>query len=521
MTPYSLLRDLTTLVRSGAVRPDLPKPGYLGVALQAALGRSPNLALQLAARAVADPRGIAIVDEAGAVSWSTLDQRVSRLANVLADAPPGPVGVLLRNSREFVEAQLAANRAGRTALLLNTWLGAEELAHVVAAHEPAVLVAGVEQADPLPAGPERILVGDGGDYEARLAAASAKPPTGRQESRIVILTSGTTGRPRGARRSASVEAIGQLTGFLERVPVRAGDRILVAPPLFHAFGQLLLSTAFVVGATVLLQRRFEPDAALRWAGAYRANVLGLVPIMLYRMAQTDVPAPDLKAIVLSGSPLSPPLRERAVARFGEILYDLYGSTETGWVTIATPAEHARKPGTVGRPGRGMRILIADEDGRPLPAGEQGRVYVRTGGEFEGYTEGEERPRLEDAVDTGDAGWLDAGGCLFLAGRADDVVVTGGENVHPREVETVLDGHPDVVESAVVGVPDEEYGQVLAAFVVRRPGARTTPAALRRFVRDRLARYKVPRHLVFTQELPRNATGKVLKRALAEEFTNRS
>ena len=518
MTPFGLLRDAATLVRSGAVRPGLPKPGYLGVALQGLVGRSPNLALQLAARAVADPRGIALIDDSGALTWSALDQRVSRLANVLTQAPPGPVGVLLRNSREFVEAHLAGNRAGRPALLLNTWFGAEELAGVVTSHSPGVLVADVEHQAALPSRVARVLVGQGGDYEARLAAASPRAPVGRQESRMVILTSGTTGTPRGARRSSSVQAIGQLTGFLERVPLRAGDRVLVAPPLFHAFGQLLLSTAMVVGATSILQRRFEPEATLAHAAAYDANVLGLVPVMLHRLALADRRIPDLKAVVLSGSPLSPPLREQAAERFGDVLYDLYGSTETGWVSIATPADHARKPGTVGRPGRGMTVVVADEDGRPLPAGQQGRVYVRTGGEFDGYTGGELKDRLGDATDTGDAGWIDADGYLFLAGRADDVVVTGGENVHPAEVEAVLDAHPGVVESTVAGVPDEEYGQVLAAFVVRRPGSRVKPETLRGFVRERAARYKVPRYVVFRDELPRNATGKVLRRVLAEEFT---
>jgi fatty-acyl-CoA synthase len=211
-----------------------------------------------------------------------------------------------------------------------------------------------------------------------------------------------------------------------------------------------------------------------------------------------------------------------VHRFGEVLYDLYGSTETGWVTIATPDDERRKPGSVGRPGRGMSVVVADDDGRVLPPGEPGRVYVRTGGEFEGYTSGETKARLGDAVDTGDAGWVDEDGYLYVAGRADDTIVTGGENVHAGEIEAVLDAHRDVRESAVVGVPDEEYGQVPAAFVVRRARARTKPETLRRFVRERLARYKVPRHVVFVDELPRNATGKVLKRVLAaEEFTKPS
>lgn len=518
-----LLRTLAVLARAGALRPGVPRPAHARVLRQALRG-SPNLAVQVALHAVARPGAPAVIDDRGVLSWRELDERVSRLANVLAEAPDGPVAVLLRNSREFVEAQLAAGRAGRPALLLNTWFAADEVASVVDEHRPGVIVADAELAPSLTGLPRdlpRVLAGPDGDYEAVLAAASAQAPKLPNNARIVILTSGTTGRPKGAERTSSMEALGHLAGFLERVPLRSNDRVLIAPPLFHAFGQLLLSANLVLGGTVVLPRRFDPHRVVELARTHHVTALGLVPVMLHRLAEVQGDLPGLHAVVVSGSPLPEHLREVAALRFGQVLYDLYGSTETGWVTIATPEDLRRRPGTVGRPGRGTAVLVVDEQDRPVPPGQPGRVYVRTGGEFEGYTGGEQRARLGDAVDTGDAGWLDEHGYLHLIGRADDTVITGGENVHPSEVEAVLDRHPELSESAVVGVPDAEYGQALAAFIVPRGGVAPDTEALRGFVRERLAGYKVPKHVVAVEELPRNATGKVLKRVLAEEFESPS
>jgi acyl-CoA synthetase (AMP-forming)/AMP-acid ligase II len=199
--------------------------------------------------------------------------------------------------------------------------------------------------------------------------------------------------------------------------------------------------------------------------------------------------------------------------FGEVLYNLYGSTEVAWATIATPEDLRAAPGTAGRPPLGTIVKLLDERGREVPQGEGGRIFVGNGMVFDGYTSGGGKEVIGGLMSTGDVGHLDAGGRLFVDGRDDEMIVSGGENVFPREVEDLLADHPAVEDVAVVGVPDAEFGQRLKAFVVRREGAELTEAEVKQHVKENLARFKVPREVVFVAELPRNATGKVLRHEL--------
>jgi fatty-acyl-CoA synthase len=275
-----------------------------------------------------------------------------------------------------------------------------------------------------------------------------------------------------------------------------------------------------MGSTVVLQRRFDPEATLAAIEAHRVRVCAMVPVMLQRImalpeevrARHDTSS--LEVVALSGSALSGDLAAAAMDAFGDVLFNLYGSTEVAWATIATPRDLRRAPGTAGRPPRGTELRIVDDAGKELPLGRTGRVVVRNEMLFEGYTGGETRATVDGFMATGDVGHLDHAGRLFLEGRDDDMVVSGGENVFPQEVEQVLQRHPAVADAACAGVDDDDFGQRLAAWVVLREGASATEDELREHVRGQLARFKVPRDVHLVDELPRTSTGKVVRRALA-------
>ena len=527
--------SLSTLRRAGMVRPIPPKPGLIGLGLSLRK-RTMNMATAVALHRVVRPRHEALVDDAGRLTWAELDERVNRLANVIRGhveqagveedpAEPPRVAFMLRNGREAVELYCAAGRAGAAAVPVNVWSGAGEVAHVVGVQDPVLLVADREVADVVEEGAgdvPRLWVGEAPpgepSYEEALAAASDRQPDVPGTARVITHTSGTTGKPKGAERDVGGSGLKVLVRFLEKVPLHRTDRFLLAPPLFHSLAQGMMGIGLVLGTTLVLPRRFDPEGLLDLIEREEVTAATLVPVMLRRLLEVDEHPGDerLRIAVLSGEPLPTALREDAEKRFGRIFHDLYGATEVGWATIATPEDQVRRPGTVGRPGEDMRIIIVGDDGEPLPAGEEGRIYVVTGFEFDGYTGlgTGDRDELAGAVEFGDVGWLDEDGYLFVSGRSDDMIVSGGENIYPSEIEGVLDGHPDVIEVAVVGEADADYGQALHAFVVRREGSGLDEEAVRAHVRDHLARYKAPRRVSFLDELPRNATGKVLRRELA-------
>ena len=516
--PVALARGALALVRAGLIRPVVPRPALLGLALELPLVR-PSIGLGVALQAALQPSGVAVLDERGMVTWGELDRRVTRLANVLLEhgGSGGSLAFLLRNGREAVECYAAGGRSGLAPVPLNTSVTGAELARILHMQRPDVLVADVEFADAVRFAlrgqddpPLVLQVGGDSSYEAALAAASTTPPFARGTTRIVTHTSGTSAAPKGAERQVGLGGIVSLVGLIDRVPLRRSDRMLIAAPLFHAFAQGLLGAAVVLGAGMVLPRRFDADTFEPLVHRERCTVAGLVPVMLRRILETpawDSPSP-LRIVVTSGSVLSPGLRDRATERFGDVVYDLYGSTEAGFVAISTPEDHRRRRGTVGRPTVGVRLQVLTDDGRPAAAGEVGHLVASTGLEFAGFTGSGPR---RGAVDLGDLGYLDDDGYLFVTGRSDEMVVSGGENVYPAEVEEVIRGHEQVVDVAVLGVPDEEYGEVLVAYVV----GDVDPEGLRDWLHERLSRFKVPKRVVPLDRLPRNATGKVLKRELTK------
>jgi fatty-acyl-CoA synthase len=523
---------LGVLQRAGIVRPMRPDKALRLAERYVRLGTSP--ALGSAATALTRPDELAIVDEIGTLTFRETHERSNALARALADRGIGVgdgVGVLCRNHRYFVEATMACAKLGAVALYLNTAFAARQLAEVLEREGAEVLIYDEEFAGLLSEAGDgrlkRVVAFAEGDVdeetiEELIAARDGTEdlPAPEEGGRYVILTSGTTGTPKGAQRGAP-EGLAPLASFLSKIPRRSGETVVISAPLFHSWGFSHFVLGLSLGATMVLRRKFDPEDALRAIAHHRARTLVVVPVMMQRILQLPdevkrrYDTGSLEVTAASGSALPGELATQWMDQFGDNLYNLYGSTEVAWATIATPEDMRAAPGTAGRPPRGTIIRIVDEEGRAVPRGETGRIFVANGMAFEGYTGGGDKERLEDLVSSGDVGHFDEDGRMFIDGRDDEMIVSGGENVFPREVEDVLAEHDAVAEVAALGVPDEEFGQRLRAFVVLSSGAEASAEDLKDHVKANLARYKVPREIHFIDELPRNATGKVLKRDLAE------
>jgi acyl-CoA synthetase (AMP-forming)/AMP-acid ligase II len=462
------------------------------------------------------PDDVGLVDEHGGLTFHELDAACDAAAAALLATglrPGDRLGLWARNGRGFYLTMVGAARAGIDVCYLNTGFTPAQAGEVVTAERLALLVVDGDLADDVPTGIARMPLPD--LVQAALTSRPVGPLHPHRQSQHVILTSGTTGRARGVARSGGgVDAVAALLGGF---PLRVHERHLVAAPAFHAWGWLHLLLTMLLGSTVVTVGRFDPRRVLDVLVAERCEVLVAVPTMLRQLVDeaAGLPRPDaLRLVAVSGSALSGSLSAEVMDAFGDVLYNLYGSTEVAFATVAGPGDLRAAPGTAGRPLPGVRVRVVDERGRPVPAGRPGEVVVGSGTAFSGYTSGEDRRRTGGGVHVGDLGWFDDEGRLFVGGRVDDLVVTGGENVYPLVVEHALDLHPDVVESAVVGEPDETHGQVLVAHVRLRPGATVAAAELRRWAAERVARHEVPRRVVVHHgPLPRNPTGKVTTRHL--------
>jgi len=515
---------LKVLGRAGVLRPHGPLA--LAKAGKALKDWGVGPAGGFAAAARLDPHRTAIVDELGSLTYDEVHRRSNALARALADlgvSAGDGVAVMCRNHRGFVDASLATAKLGADILYLNTAFAGPQLVEVVARERPRVVVSD-EEFTGLLAGvdvDERVLAWVDGPTEAttldELIASYPDddvPPADRH-GRIVILTSGTTGTPKGAPRSeAGVEAA---VSLLSRMPLHYGWRTHIAAPLFHTWGFAHLALAMLLGSTMVLRRRFDPEACLALAESERCDSVVVIPVMLQRIMALpeDRLAPyDLsrvKVVASSGSALPGDLAIDWMDRFGDHLYNMYGSTEVAYASIATPEDLRAAPSSAGKPPYATIVKILDPDGRPLPPGETGRIFVGNGLLFEGYTGGGHKEVVDGLMSTGDVGRFDEDGRLHVEGRDDEMIVSGGENVFPQEVEDTLMRHEAVVEVAVVGVDDPDYGKRLRAYVVVLGSVGEDD--LKAHVKDNLARFKVPREIVFIDELPRNATGKVLKREL--------
>ncbi|HEY5663522.1 MAG TPA: AMP-binding protein [Ilumatobacter sp.] len=494
------------------------RPDRLPRALLAMAPWGQSIAGLVAGAAARYPERVAVHDDAGSITYRELWQRSRAIATGLRHEGIGPgvaVGVLARNHRGFVEAITAVAATGADLVLLNTGFAGPQLADVVT-HEGIEAVVHDDDFGAIAAGCGARLILDEVAIDAMTAEPAIAP--GAAPGRVVILTSGTTGRPKGAARRSDANGIEGLAALLERIPLRVNDTQVVAAPLFHAWGFSHLLLGLSRCATHVLARRFDAEQTLRATSVHDARVVVVVPVMLARILAlpadrlTAWPTPRLEVIASSGSAIGPKLVVDVLDHFGPVLYNLYGSTEVAIATIADPADLRRAPGTAGRVAFGVRVEIVDKRGDPVPDGATGRVFVGGVMRFDGYTNGDDKERIRGLLSSGDMGFF-RDGLLFVEGRDDDMIVSGGENVFPHEVEDLLAHHPAVAEVAVVGVPDDEFGQALAAFVVRTPGARLTDQQVRDHVKRNLARHKVPRTVAFVDELPRNTTGKLLRSRL--------
>jgi len=521
---------LQVLVQAGVLR--LEPPSRVMAVGRALRKWGPTLGGGYIANAGRRPDSVAVIDEAGSLTFGQIHRRTNAIAAGLRDrgvkAGDG-VAVLCRNHHGFVEASVAISKLGAHVLYLNTGFAGPQLAEVLDREGATAVIFDEEFASLVePNAGDRLLVVawcDGAvthptlDQWAALDAEEPTPP--ERPGRVVILTSGTTGAPKGAVRRPP-KGLGTAAALLSRIPLRADRTTVIAAPLFHSWGlaHLILGTA--LGTTTALRRRFEPEDTLRFVADTKADALAVVPVMLQRILalpehvteKYDVSA--LRVVAASGSALTGELAIEWMDRFGDNLYNLYGSTEVAWATIATPSDLRAAPGTAGKPPLGTQVRVVDEDDRDCPPGVTGRIFVGNDFPFEGYTGGGGKPTLGGLLSVGDVGHFDEAGRLFIEGRDDDMIVSGGENVYPSEVEDLLAKHPAVADVAVVGVADDEFGQRLKAFVVTTPGESLTAEAVQAHVKSHLARYKVPRDVVFLDELPRNATGKVLRRTLREQ-----
>ncbi len=486
----------------------------------------------VAIAAIRHPQRLAVIDEHGQLTYRELDDSVNAIATAWLErglkAGDG-VAIMARNHRGFLQALFAAARCGARIVLMNTGFSGPQVREV-ASREGVDLFVYDEEFEPLmadlelPRGRFRAWVDSRQEaddtLDALIASTPARmPPKPARAPRLVILTSGTTGTPKGAGRDVPF-SLSPIGGPLSKVPFRSGDVAQISAPMFHALGftQGLLQVG--LGATLVLQRRFAPAETLDSLARNRVTTWVIVPVMLQRVLALTPEQwggrdlSHLRIIYLSGSQLGTDLARRARAAFGSVLYNLYGSTEIAYATIATPADLEAAPASVGRVVRGAVVKILGAEGEELATGQTGRIFVGHMIEFEGYTGGGDKERIRGLISSGDVGHFDSAGRLFIDGRDDEMIISGGENVFPREVEELLHTHPEVLEAAAVGVPDDQFGQRLSVFVVRRAGAELTEEDVKDYVRENLARYKVPRDVMFIDELPRNPTGKVLKRELA-------
>jgi acyl-CoA synthetase (AMP-forming)/AMP-acid ligase II len=528
--------QVTTLVQAGIIAPI--RPDKLARIAERYRRYGPTPAMGSAACAIRFPDEVGLIDELGSLTFSQMHERSNALARSLRDEGIGPddgVAIMCRNHRGFADATIACSKLGANALYLNTSFAGPQLVDVLAREGPVALVYDEEfaglLAEAAPGLRRFVAWRDQPGAEPSLEEMIASAPKGdldppAEDSRFVILTSGTTGTPKGASRPQP-SGLSPFANLLAKIPMRTRQTTMIAAPLFHSWGFANFILGLPLAATVVLRRQFDPQETLAATAEHRARGLVVVPVMMQRILQLppekrqNHDLSSLEVTAVSGSAVPGELATRWMDTFGDNLYNLYGSTEVAWATIAMPRDMREAPGTAGRAPRGTVVKIYDPDGHPLPDGETGRIFVGNDMQFEGYTGGGAKDEIDGLMSSGDVGHFDRDGRLFIDGRDDEMIVSGGENVFPREVEELLSDHEAVDEAAAVGVEDEQFGQRLKAFVVLNGGAEASEDELKTYVKAHLARYKVPREIEFLDELPRNATGKVVKRELVGDRQGRS
>jgi acyl-CoA synthetase (AMP-forming)/AMP-acid ligase II len=525
------LQSLVTLTEAGIIRLQRPDRALRTAVSIIRWGVTPAAGYE--ASAARYPDEVALIDELGQLTFREIQQRTNALAHALADDGVNEgdnVAVMARNHRGFVEAVVACSKLGAHALFLNTSFSGPQLADVADREKPKAIIYDEEFAEVLAdAGHRRKRYISWAEPEGetkdptleelieRGDPSNVVPP--EEPGKAIILTSGTTGTPKGASRSQP-KSLDPVAALLSRIPLKAREKTMIAAPLFHAWGFAHFTLGMGLSSTIVLKRKFDEEATLSLTAQHGCTALVVVPVMLQRILELDDEILDrydlshVKAVPVSGSALPGSLSERWMDHFGDNLYNLYGSTEVAWATIATPKDLREAPGTAGKPPRGTIVKIYDDEGQEVETGDTGRIFVGNDLQFEGYTGGGNKDVIDGLMSSGDVGHFDDAGRLFVDGRDDDMIVSGGENVFPQEVEELLEGHDNIKEAAVFGVDDEKFGQRLKAVIVAKK--KMSEDEVKKYVKSNLAGYKVPRDVEFVDELPRTSTGKVLKRELKDD-----
>jgi acyl-CoA synthetase (AMP-forming)/AMP-acid ligase II len=505
---------LTTLRQLHAAGP-LSLPGMVSL-LDAMIAAGLNLATLLRATARAHPERIALVDDRESLRYGELWRRVEVVAVALRTSynlgPGRRVAVACRNHAAAITTICACSRLGAHVVLVNPEQSAasllalaerqrfdlfvydEELAPVVAQMSATTHTLSVAQ--------ESAVSLDG--LAAQFTRTDVRLPPART-GEIVVLTSGTTGQPKAAGRKPSpLNVLPPFLALLARTNLAAYRSLYVATPIYHGYGLAMLLIGLALGAELYVTRRFEAARSCGLIARHRIAAVTLVPLQLQRMLRFDSSAlASLRCVVAGSAPLSPALTRDALDRLGPILFNLYGTSEAGFAILAPPELLGRKPGTIGRPLAGVRTRIVGPAGAEVTGTRVGQLCISSAWTADG----------RGWIATGDLAYRDDEGDLTLCGRVDDMIVSGGENVYPLELEHVLQQHPDVEAVAVVGIPDSEFGQRLKAVVVPKRGVHSDEAALRAWLKPRVARYQMPAVVEFRAELPYTVLGKLDRRAL--------
>jgi len=519
-----------TLLRSGAVGIDPPQVWLRALMAFRAHGPA-GAALVVATQRYGDR--LALVDEIGSLTFAELDGRANSIANSLREQgfrDGDCVGILCRNHRGMFDALFACAKLGARTLLLNTDFAGPQLADVSEREGVAMLIHDEEFSRIVSSYQPRLGnvlawvdddVAGSKTLESLIANGDSSPPVRpARAQQIVLLTSGTTGTPKGAPREFGT-SLAIPGGYLAKIPYRSRRSVYIAAPVFHAWGLLSSMIALALGNTLVMRRRADPVHILDALAEHRCDALVTVPILLSRLIALGEDEIDrrnltsLRIVAVSGSALSAELATRTMDLLGDKVYNLYGSTEVAYATIATPEDLRAAPGTVGRPPHGTTVKLLDDTGNEVSPGAVGRIFVGNSIQFAGYTGGGTKEQIAGLMSTGDVGHLDSAGRLFVDGRDDDMIVSGGENVFPAEIEELLTAHDAIAEAAVVGVPDPDFGQRLRAYLVTAPGSSIDPDTVQAYVKANLARYKVPRDVVFIDSMPRNPAGKIVTRLLPD------
>jgi fatty-acyl-CoA synthase len=505
----------------------------------------PHLAIMFHGAAHPDREAIVEYGDQGVrrLTWGELDALINRLAHALvARGVRGGsrVALMLPNGIEYLIAQQALARLGGLAVQIGYRLKPAEIAYILSNAEPTASIVHAEYLDAMrdarkqsgKGGPLLAVGGNGNlgeadDWDRALAAASPDVPPrtrGGDGGGVIVYTSGTTGKPKGATRSWRKTGFESVGDMIYQVGMRADDRHLVVCPLYHSAAPAFVAIMQALGATIVLQNHYDPEQCLEIIQKERITCTLMVPTMLIRLCALPPEIirkydhSSLRWVMSAAAPLTTEAARRFMDAFGPILWNFYGATETGLVTMAGPGDHTSRPGTIGRALRGNDIRLLDDRGKDVAPGQIGELYARNSTLISGYHGNDEatsQAQREGFFSVGDCGRVDADGYYYLESRKSDMVISGGVNIYPREIEDHLSTHPAVLECAVIGVPDPEWGETLRAFVVLRNGAKLTETEVIDYCRKELADYKRPRKVTFMAELPRNPTGKILKRELRE------